>query len=169
MSTIELNLPFTREEASRVKPGDIAVLSGVVYTARDAAHKRMFALLDDGLPLPFDIKNQTIYYAGPAPAKPGRVIGPCGPTTSSRMDNYAPRLIRLGLTGMIGKGERGDSVRQALRETGSLYFQAVGGAAALIARCVKSAEVIAFEDLGTEAVRRLTIEGLRARVYDPYQ
>lgn len=165
MAGASLSVPFTPDEARRFRSGDIVVLSGTVYTARDAAHKRLAALIAEGRTLPFDIRNQCIYYAGPAPAKPGQVIGPCGPTTSSRMDKYAPELIRLGLTGMIGKGMRSSEVVAAMRECGALYFQAVGGAAALISRCIKEAEVIAFEDLGAEAIRRLRVEGLRVIVY----
>ncbi|MDR2505917.1 MAG: FumA C-terminus/TtdB family hydratase beta subunit [Oscillospiraceae bacterium] len=159
MSRITLAIPYSKEEAAQVKRGDIVTLSGAIYTARDAAHKKMIAYLNAGQPLPFDIAGQVIYYAGPAPAKPGDVIGPAGPTTSSRMNPYAPRLIRLGIAGIIGKGSVSDEVHTALRETGGLYLQAVGGAAALIARCVKSREVVAFPELGAEAIQKLVVEG----------
>ena len=140
------------------------MISGEIYTARDAAHKRMIETLESGGTLPFPIQDQIIYYAGPTPAKPGQVIGSCGPTTSGRMDAYAPKLIRLGLTGMIGKGLRSDEVAEAMQENGAVYFGAVGGAGALIAKSVTAAEVVAYEDLGTEAVRRLTVKDFPAVV-----
>ncbi len=156
--TIWLTTPLTKDKIKTLKAGDSVLLSGTIYTARDAAHKRMIEALGRGDKLPIEIEDQTIYYAGPAPAKPGRVIGSCGPTTSGRMDAYAPTLIRLGLTGMIGKGERNDEVIDAMREYGAVYFGAIGGAGALISKCVTSAEIIAYEDLGAEAIRRLTVE-----------
>ncbi len=156
--TIKIITPITKDKIKNLKAGDSVLLSGTIYTARDAAHKRMIEALERGEKLPIEIKDQTIYYAGPAPAKPGRVIGSCGPTTSGRMDAYAPTLIRLGLTGMIGKGERSDEVVSAMTECGAVYFGAIGGAGALISKCVTSAEVVAYEDLGAEAIRRLTVE-----------
>ncbi len=158
--TIKLTTPLTKDKIQNLRAGDKVLLSGTVYTARDAAHKRMTEALAKGEELPFDIKNETIYYAGPAPAKPGRVIGSCGPTTSGRMDAYAPTLIELGLTGMIGKGERSKEVIDAMTRRGAVYFGAIGGAGALIAKCITSAEVIAYEDLNTEAIRRLTVKDL---------
>ncbi|MDR0405974.1 MAG: Fe-S-containing hydro-lyase [Clostridiales bacterium] len=151
--SIRITAPLTAEAARELKAGDNVLISGTIYTARDAAHKRMTE--EDALP--FDVKNAVIYYAGPAPARAGQVIGSCGPTTSGRMDAYAPALIAKGLTGMIGKGERSESVIAAMREHGAVYFGAVGGAGALIAKRVTAAEVIAYEDLGAEAVRRLTV------------
>ena len=132
----------------------------MIYTGRDAAHKRLCALLDEGKELPLEIRNQVIYYAGPCPAKPGDAIGSCGPTTSYRMDAYAPTLCDLGLIGMIGKGPRSQAMIDAIKRNSGVYFAAIGGAGALIATCVTSAEVIAFEDLGTEAIRKLTVENL---------
>jgi len=153
----KIKTPLCNEELNTLKAGDMVLISGTIYTARDAAHKKMIELLQMGKPLPFDIKNQIIYYAGPCPAPEGRVIGSAGPTTSGRMDKYAPALIRLGLTGMIGKGQRDENVVQAMIEYGAVYFGAVGGAGALIAKSVKAQELIAFEELGTEAVRRLEV------------
>ncbi len=161
---IRISTPFEQTETEVLRCGDKVLISGVIYTARDAAHKRMVETIQRGEELPFDVKNQIIYYAGPAPAKPGRVIGSCGPTTSYRMDSYAPKLIELGLTGMIGKGERSDEVVDAMKRCGSVYFGAIAGAGALIAESVVSAEVIAYEDLGTEAVRRLVVEDFPAIV-----
>lgn len=161
---IKLDTPLTREKAAGLHAGDSVLISGEIYTARDAAHKRMIETLESGGTLPFPIQDQIIYYAGPTPAKPGQVIGSCGPTTSGRMDAYAPKLIRLGLTGMIGKGLRSDEVAEAMQENGAVYFGAVGGAGALIAKSVTAAEVVAYEDLGTEAVRRLTVKDFPAVV-----
>jgi len=143
-----------------LKAGDKVAISGVIYTARDAAHKRMIEALDRGEDLPFDVAGQIIYYMGPAPAKPGEVIGSAGPTTSGRMDVYTPRLLAAGLKGMIGKGGRSDEVKKAIEEYKSVYFAAIGGAGALIAQSIKRAEVIAYDDLGVEAVRRLEVENL---------
>ncbi len=145
---------------SRLRAGDRVVLSGTIYTARDAAHKRLFALLDRGEELPFPLKGAVIYYAGPTPAQQGMAVGACGPTTSGRMDPYAPRLLDLGLTAMIGKGDRSPAVREAIVRNGACYFAAVGGAGALIARCIETAEVIAFDDLGCESVKRMTVKDL---------
>ncbi|MDO5300042.1 MAG: Fe-S-containing hydro-lyase [Clostridia bacterium] len=155
-----IHAPLREEEVASLRAGDSVLLSGTIYTGRDAAHKRLCALIEEGRPLPFNMKNQVIYYAGPCPAKPGDAIGSCGPTTSYRMDAYAPVLCDLGLIGMIGKGQRGEAVVDAIRRNGGVYFAATGGAGALIATSVTSARVIAFEDLGTEAVRELTVENL---------
>lgn len=153
-----ITIPLIDEQVRSLRAGDSVLLSGCIYTGRDAAHKRLCALLDEGKPLPVPLRNRAIYYAGPCPAKPGDPIGSCGPTTSYRMDAYAPRLMREGLRVMIGKGFRGSQVIAAMKETGSVYLAATGGAGALIAQCVKSARVLAFEDLGTEAIRELIVE-----------
>ena len=155
-----IHAPLLAQELETLRAGDSVLLSGTIYTGRDAAHKRLCALVEKGKPLPFDPKNQVIYYAGPCPAKPGDAIGSCGPTTSYRMDAYAPTLCDLGLIGMIGKGQRSPAVIDAIRRNGGVYFAATGGAGALIAGSVKSAKVIAFEDLGTEAIRELQVEDL---------
>ena len=155
-----IQLPITRETARTIKAGEACLLSGVIYTARDAAHKRLVELVDKGEPLPFDIKDATIYYVGPTPAKPCKVIGSAGPTTSYRMDAYSPTLIREGETGMIGKGKRSDEVVAAMKEYGAVYFAAIGGAGALLSSCIKKAEIVCYEDLGAEAVRRLEVEDL---------
>ncbi len=152
--------PFDRETARSFNAGDTVSLSGIIYTARDAAHKKMIELLKENKPLPFDIKNQTIYYVGPCPSREGEAIGSAGPTTSYRMDAYAPALIELGQTGMIGKGLRGENVIAAMKQFGAVYFGAIGGAGALMAECIKSQEIIAFPELGAEAVRRLEVENL---------
>ncbi len=158
--SIRITAPFDREALARLRAGDSVLLSGTVLTGRDAAHKRLCALLDEGRPLPISLQDQAIYYVGPCPPLPGDVIGSCGPTTSGRMDAYAPRLMDLGLAAMIGKGFRKPSVVESIRRNGAVYFAATGGAGALIARCVKAARVLAFEDLGTEAIRELTVEDL---------
>ena len=155
-----IHAPLLAQELETLRAGDSVLLSGTIYTGRDAAHKRLCALVEKGEPLPFDPKNQVIYYAGPCPAKPGDAIGSCGPTTSYRMDAYAPTLCDLGLSGMIGKGQRSPAVIDAIRRNGGVYFAATGGAGALIAGSVKAARVIAFEDLGTEAIRELQVEDL---------
>ena len=155
-----IQAPLLREEIASLRAGDSVLLTGTIYTGRDAAHKRLCAMVDRGEPLPFDVTSQVIYYAGPCPAKPGDVIGSCGPTTSYRMDAYAPVLCDLGLIGMIGKGQRGEAVVDAIRRNGGVYFAATGGAGALIASSVKAARVIAFDDLGTEAIRELRVENL---------
>lgn len=155
-----IQLPITRETAREIKSGDACLLSGVIYTARDAAHKRLCALLDEGRPLPFDVKDATIYYVGPTPAKPGQVIGSAGPTTSYRMDAYSPKMIAAGETGMIGKGKRSAEVVEAMKQYGAVYFAAIGGAGALLSSCIKEAEIVAYPDLGAEAVRRLRVENL---------
>ncbi|MBI5562706.1 MAG: Fe-S-containing hydro-lyase [Deltaproteobacteria bacterium] len=154
---IKITPPIVDADVMRLKAGDKVLITGVIYTARDAAHKRLVELLDRGGKLPFDVKGQLIYYVGPTPAKPGQVIGSAGPTTSGRMDAYTPRLLALGLKGMIGKGARNKDVLDAMKRHKAVYFAAVGGAAALIARSIKKAEIIAYEDLGPEAIRRLEV------------
>lgn len=156
----KITLPITREMVKTIKSGGSVLLSGVIFTARDAAHKRLVELIEKGEPLPFDIKDSTIYYVGPTPPKPRTVIGSAGPTTSYRMDAYSPTLIREGETGMIGKGKRSDEVIEAMKRYGAVYFAAVGGAGALLSTCIKSSEVIAYNDLGAEAVRRLVVQDL---------
>lgn len=151
---------LTRERAEQLRAGDRVLLSGTVYTARDAAHKRIFALLGKGEKPPFPLEGAVIYYAGPTPAQQGLAVGSCGPTTSGRMDPYAPRLLDLGLRAMIGKGERTPEVVEAIRRNGAVYFAAVGGAGALIAQRVESAQVIAFDDLGCESVKRMEVRDL---------
>jgi fumarate hydratase subunit beta len=155
-----LTFPFTEEKIAQLKAGDYVYITGTVYTARDAAHKRMMEALERGEELPFDIRNQLIYYLGPSPAREGHVIGSAGPTTSSRMDKYAPALLNLGLRGMIGKGKRSPQVIDAVVKNKAIYFAAVGGAGALLSKCIKKAEVIAYDDLGTEAIRKLEVENL---------
>ncbi|MBQ7254772.1 MAG: Fe-S-containing hydro-lyase [Oscillospiraceae bacterium] len=161
---IRVTTPMTPEQARQLKSGDSVLLSGVIYTARDAAHKRLCELVAQGKPLPFDIKNAVIYFVGPAPAQPGQVIGSAGPTTSYRMDPYSPILIREGQTGMIGKGKRSKEVVEAMKQCGAVYFGAIGGCGALLSKCIKSAEIVAYEDLGAEAVRRLEVEDLPVTV-----
>ncbi|MCC8182676.1 MAG: FumA C-terminus/TtdB family hydratase beta subunit [Clostridiales bacterium] len=153
-----LNTEQLRETAPQLRAGDRVILSGTIYTARDAAHKRIFAMLDEGKQPPFPIRDAVIYYAGPTPAQQGMAVGACGPTTSSRMNGFAPRLLDLGLAGIIGKGQMDDQVRAAIVRNGACYFAAVGGAGALIARCIQRAEVIAFDDLGCESVKRMTVQ-----------
>ena len=155
---MELRMPMSRETARSLKAGDRCLLSGVIYTARDAAHKRLCEAAARGEKLPFDIENATIYFVGPTPAKPGQVIGSAGPTTSYRMDAYSPDLIALGQTGMIGKGKRDAAVVHAMQEYGCVYFGAIGGCGALLSKCIQKAEVVAYPDLGPEAVHRLEIE-----------
>lgn len=155
---ISLTMPLTREMAKKLRAGDNCLLSGVIYTARDAAHKRICEQIKAGECLPFDLKDSVIYYVGPAPAKPGEIIGSAGPTTSYRMDAYSPTLISLGQSGMIGKGKRGDEVIEAMKKHGAVYFGAIGGCGALLAGCVKKCEVIAYPELGAEAVHRLEVE-----------
>ena len=159
-----ITVPVVKEEIQDLRAGDYVYLTGVIYTARDAAHKRMDEALSEGKELPLDIKNQMIYYMGPSPAREGRPIGSAGPTTASRTDKYAPRLLDLGLGGMIGKGKRSQAVRDAIVRNKAVYFAAVGGAGALLSKCIKKADVIAYDDLGTEAIRRLEIEDLPAIV-----
>lgn len=154
----KLNTADIETWASTLKAGELIYLSGTIYTARDAAHKRFFALLNEGKSLPFEIKNSAIYYAGPTPAKGDMAVGSCGPTTSSRMDPYAPRLLDLGMKCMIGKGDRSKEVYEAIIRNGGIYLCAVGGAGALAASCIKKAEVIAFAELGCESVKRMEIK-----------
>lgn len=155
---IELNTSELKEKARNLKAGDKVLLSGTVYTSRDAAHKRIKALLDSGEPLPYELSGAAIYYAGPTAAKDGMAIGSCGPTTSSRMDVYAPEFLDRGLSAMIGKGERSQAVCDAICRNKAVYFCAIGGAGALACKCITECEVIAFEDLGCESVKRLTFE-----------
>lgn len=153
-----IKAPLNREEIKNLKSGDYVYISGTIYTARDAAHKRMYEALQNGENLPIDIKDQVIYYMGPSPAREGRPIGSAGPTTSSRMDKYAPQLLDLGLAGMIGKGKRSQSVIDGIVRNDAIYFAAVGGAGALLSKCILESEVVAYEDLGTEAIRKLTVK-----------
>ena len=152
-----IEAPFDEEISRQLKSGDYVYITGTIYTARDAAHKRMYEALLQGEKLPFPVKNQIIYYMGPSPAREGRPIGSAGPTTASRMDKYTPKLLDLGLRGMIGKGKRTTEVRDAIIRNGAVYFAAVGGAGALLSKSIISSEVIAYEDLGTEAVRKLEV------------
>lgn len=156
----KIKAPLSAETARTLRSGDQVLVSGTIYTARDAAHKRLVELAQEGKPLPLPVEESIIYYVGPAPEKPGQVIGSAGPTTSYRMDAYAPTLLDMGLTGMIGKGKRNEEVIEAMKRNGAVYFCAIGGAGALLARCVKKAEIIAYEDLGAEAIRRLEVEDL---------
>jgi len=155
---IKVTAPMSREQARQLKSGDSVLLSGVIYTARDAAHKRLCELVAQGKELPLDVKDSIIYFVGPTPAKPGQAIGSAGPTTSYRMDAYSPTMIQQGQTGMIGKGKRSPEVIAAMKEHGAVYFGAIGGCGALLAKCIKKAEVIAYDDLGAEAIRRLEVE-----------
>ena len=155
-----MQTPLTKEQVKTLKAGDYVYITGVIYTARDAAHKRMTEQLSEGKELPFDMENQIIYYLGPTPNREGQVIGSAGPTTSSRMDKYAPTLLEKGLTGMIGKGKRNNDVISSMKDNTAVYFAAVGGAGALLSQCIKESEVIAYDDLGTEAIRRLYVENL---------
>jgi fumarate hydratase subunit beta len=164
MAQIKLTTPLTQEKVASLKAGDSCLISGVIYTARDAAHKRLCELVQQGKALPMDVKDAIIYFVGPTPAKPGQAVGSAGPTTSYRMDAYSPTLIREGLTGMIGKGKRGDEVVQAMKDHGAVYFGAIGGCGALLGKCVKKAEIVAYEDLGAEAIRRLEVEDFPAIV-----
>ena len=161
---ISLTTPLTREKARELRAGDSCLISGVIYTARDAAHKRLCELLDKGEALPLDVENSIIYFVGPTPAKPGQAIASAGPTTSYRKDANSPALIAQGQTGMIGKGKRGPEVIAAMKEHGAVYFGAIGGCGALLSKCIKKAEVIAYDDLGAEAIRRLEVEDFPAVV-----
>lgn len=161
---IRLTPPLTDADVEKLKIGDRVMISGVIYTGRDAAHKRLVDLIQAGKSLPFDVKGQIIYYVGPSPAPPGRVVGAAGPTTSYRMDAYAPELIRLGLKGMIGKGARNQAVKDAMMKHKAVYFAAIGGAGALTAQSIKKVDVIAYEDLGPEAIRRMEVENFIAVV-----
>jgi fumarate hydratase subunit beta len=159
-----LTTPLTDEDVEKLRTGDKVLINGVIYTARDAAHKRMVEALDSGGEMPFSLGGQIIYYAGPAPAKPGSVIGSCGPTTSSRMDTYTPKLIQHGLKGMIGKGRRSREVKEAMIAHNAVYFAAIGGIGALLAKTIKEAEIIAYPDLEPESIRRLVVESFPAVV-----
>ena len=156
--TRSIQLPLTKELAGSLHMGDQVLLSGVIYTARDAAHERMTRQLQEGIPIPFDTEDAVIYYAGPSPAKPGQVIGSAGPTTAGRMDRWAPLMISLGARGMIGKGKRSKEVSEAIMEYCGVYFGAIGGAGALLSKHILKSEVIAYEDLGPEAIRKLTVK-----------
>ena len=164
MAQVKITTPLTRDTVRNLKAGDSCLISGVIYTARDAAHKRLCELVAAGKELPLDIQNSIIYFVGPTPAKPGQAIGSAGPTTSYRMDAYSPTLISLGLTGMIGKGKRGPEVIEAMKKYGAVYFGAIGGCGALLSKCIKKAEIVAYEDLGAEAIRRLEVEDFPAIV-----
>lgn len=153
-----INVPLSAEDASSLHAGDYVYLTGTIYTARDAAHKRMYEALEAGETLPLSMENNVIYYMGPSPAREGRAIGSAGPTTASRMDKYAPTLLDLGLKGMIGKGKRSAAVKEAIVRNGAVYFAAVGGVGALLSRSITSSEVIAYDDLGTEAIRKLEVK-----------
>ncbi len=161
---MKINLPLTKEEAIKLRIGDVLELSGEIYTARDAAHKRFVETLEKGEALPIDLKDATIFYAGPCPPKPGEVIGPIGPTTSTRMDPYVEPLIKQGMVAMIGKGERQDYIRDLCKNHKVVYLLGIGGAATLYAQNIKSVEEVAYEDLGTESVKRLRVEGLKVIV-----
>ena len=160
----QIEAPISKEQVKELKAGDYVYITGTIYTARDAAHKRMYEAMQKGEEIPFDLKDNIIYYLGPTPAREGQVIGSAGPTTSSRMDKYAPLLMQRGLSGMIGKGKRSPEVLSAIRENTCVYLAAVGGAGALLSKCIQEAEVIAYEYLGTEAIRRLRVENLPAIV-----
>ena len=159
-----ITAPINKETARSLHAGDYVYITGTMYTARDAAHKRMYEILQKGGELPVDWKDQVIYYMGPSPAREGRPIGSAGPTTASRMDKYAPQLLDLGLGAMVGKGKRSQAVIDEIVRNGSVYFAAVGGAGALLSKCITSAEVVAYDDLGTEAIRKLTVENFPAIV-----
>ena len=161
---IRLQAPFDRETAKSLHAGDYVLISGTIYTARDAAHKRMAEALAEGKELPFDIRGNIIYYMGPSPAREGRPIGSAGPTTATRMDRYTPELLDLGLGGMIGKGKRSAAVVDGIVRNGAVYFASVGGAGALLSKCMTDSEIIAYEDLGTEAIRKLTVRDFPAIV-----
>ena len=159
-----ITAPLSKEDISKLKAGDYVYITGIIYTARDAAHKRMYEALQKGENLPIKMENNVIYYMGPSPAREGRPIGSAGPTTSSRMDKYAPALLDLGLSGMIGKGKRNQQVKDAIVRNGAVYFAAVGGAGALLSKAITSSEVVAYDDLGTEAIRKLTVKDFPAIV-----
>lgn len=160
MESIKIKTPLSRDIINKLKVGQRVLISGTIYTARDQAHKRLYNMIVEGLELPFELKNSTIYYVGPTPAPEGRAIGSAGPTTSGRMDEYAPLLIDKGLRGMIGKGNRSSQVIDAIKDKGAVYFAAIGGAGALISDCIEKSKVIAFEDLGPEAIHKLIVKDL---------
>lgn len=155
-----INTPITEEVTQDLKQGDYVYISGIIYTARDAAHKRMYESMLEGRSIPFDLENNIVYYLGPSPAKENQIIGSAGPTTSSRMDKYTPLLLEHGMKGMIGKGKRSPLVIESIKKNKAVYFAAVGGAGALLSKCIKKSEVIAYDDLGTEAIRKLEVENL---------
>lgn len=159
-----IKAPIDNEIVNSLKAGDYVYITGTIYTARDAAHKRMYEAIKNGENIPFELKNNIIYYLGPSPAREGQVIGSAGPTTSSRMDKYTPLLLEHGLKGMIGKGKRSENVIESMHKNNAVYFAAIGGAGALLSKCIKKAEVIAYDDLGTEAIRKLEVENLPAIV-----
>lgn len=158
MSTIRIKTPLDEKTIEKLRAGDQVLITGTIYSARDAAHKRMVEALDRGEALPFDVTNQIVYYMGPSPAKPGQAIGAAGPTTSGRMDSYTPRLLASGLKGMIGKGNRSQAVKDAIKKYKAVYFAAIGGAGALASKAIKKAEVVAYQELGAEAILRLEVE-----------
>lgn len=162
--TVQVHAPMTAQAAENLRAGDFVSISGTIYSARDAAHKRLCALLDEGKPLPFPVEGSVIYYMGPSPAQPGSPIGAAGPTTSYRMDAYAPRLLALGSLGMIGKGKRAPEVIEAMRRSGAVYFGAIGGAGALLSRCIRASELVAWQDLGAEALLKLEVRDFPAVV-----
>ncbi len=164
MKELYIDIGNLKNEIEEIKSGDIVYISGKIYTARDAAHKRMIEGLEKGEELPFDVSDQVIYYMGPSPARPGKIIGSAGPTTSSRMDKYTPKLLDMGLLGMIGKGIRSNDVKEAVVRNKAIYCATIGGAGALLSKCITHSEVVAYEDLGTEAVRRLTVKEFPAIV-----
>ncbi|MBU4438960.1 MAG: Fe-S-containing hydro-lyase [Firmicutes bacterium] len=164
MAVVNIKTPLGKKERRKLRAGDHVRISGTIYTARDAAHKRMMESLEQGLPLPMDFTDEIIYYVGPCPAKPGEIIGSAGPTTSGRMDSYTPELLDRGLAGMIGKGNRSERVINSMMSNDAVYFACVGGAGALLQNCIKSVEIIAYEDLGTEAIRKIEVEDFPAIV-----
>jgi len=164
MKQLHIEINELKDRIRELKKGDMVYLTGEIYTARDAAHARMDECLQRGEDLPFDIKGQIIYYVGPSPARPGRVTGSAGPTTASRMDRYAPKLLDMGQLGMIGKGKRSEEVKAAVVRNGAVYLAAIGGAGALLSKCIVASEIIAYEDLGTEAIRKLTVKDFPAIV-----
>lgn len=156
----DINAPLKKEELTKLNAGDYVYITGTIYSARDAAHKRMYDAMKKGEKIPMELKDNVIYYLGPTPAKPGQVIGSAGPTTSSRMDKYTPLLLENGLNGMIGKGKRSKEVIDAIKKNKAVYFAAIGGAGALLSKCIKKSEIIAYDDLGTEAIRKMEVENL---------
>ncbi len=164
MTAKKITTPLTDETVKDLKAGDSVLITGIIYTARDAAHKRLVELIDNGQDLPVEFKGQVIYYVGPTPAKPGQVIGSAGPTTSGRMDTYTPAILQQGVKVLIGKGNRSQAVKDALQKNKAVYMAAVGGAAALLARTIKKSEIVAYEELGAEAIRRIEVENFPATV-----
>lgn len=160
MSEKYIKAPMSKQDIAEIHTGDMVYITGVIYTARDAAHKRLYEAIQSGENIPLDLKDNILYYLGPSPAKEGQVIGSAGPTTSSRMDKYTPLLLQQGLRGMIGKGKRSPQVIESMKENGAVYFAAIGGAGAILSKCIKKCEIIAYEDLGTEAIRKLEVENL---------